>query len=927
MAEEKILDIKVNYEDAIKKIAEYRMKLEDVKNTEAALKKQLKDGIIDRETYNETISATKIAMDSYKRTIQDVEKQVKNQIKADKEQEGSLASLRAKLSIATAEYDKMGEAERESAKGQALKNHINEITDVLKTGEEATQRYYRNVGNYENSVSNVLSGLQNKIKEAKDEYIKLVETEGAQAKATEEAKKKLDDLQLSFDFTEQSAKGLNESVLGFVTAGNPWAMTASKMVSQLGSVKNAFNTAKIGAQMLGKQLLVLMANPIVAFLALVAVGISALVKGIKSSEDNTNRLKVAFSAFAPVLDWISNLFTGLASIILTVVEGAGQLIGWLSKLAESIPVVGDAIAEGNKKIQERVDLQKSQIEYEKAVRDEIVKSAERENEISELRAKVTDKENYTAKERKEALEAAIKLEREQADERKRLAEMNLANLEKEASLTENDAEMNNKLAEAKAAVIRADTDYNNKIREMNAQRSELNNQITAEEKAKQDERAKAAEDAAKRIIEAKQKELDEIRRAEDELLKLITDSLEQRRKQTELTYERQMEDLQRRLDSEVNLTKAAKDAIVQQMNALSAGYIEAMHKLDNEELKKNISDRQTIIANQLEAVKAGSDAEYQLKLEQLQLQQEAELANTEMTEELKESIIAKYGAKRAELEKENQDNITAQQQEAIRIRFETELLQLGDNELGKLELIAEQKRMELETMQQMEGESLEAFNLRKLQKEEEFAASKKAITDKENEIEQTKLEAAATVTNGIVGLMDTLGQQSKAAAKVAKIVALGEILINQGKAVAAGIAQAQSVPFPANIAAIATTIANILAGITSAISTVKSAKFADGGAVVGPGTGTSDSIHARLSNGESVLTARATSMFAPLISAMNQMGGGVPINVQSSSESMGEEMLARAVARGVENISPVVSVEEINRVTHRVRVVENAGSL
>ena len=58
------------------------------------------------------------------------------------------------------------------------------------------------------------------------------------------------------------------------------------------------------------------------------------------------------------------------------------------------------------------------------------------------------------------------------------------------------------------------------------------------------------------------------------------------------------------------------------------------------------------------------------------------------------------------------------------------------------------------------------------------------------------------------------------------------------------------------------------------------------------------------------------------------MGGGVPINVaQTSNQTLGEDMLARAVAKGVRNIRPVVSVEEITRVDNRVKALENLGSL
>jgi len=53
----------------------------------------------------------------------------------------------------------------------------------------------------------------------------------------------------------------------------------------------------------------------------------------------------------------------------------------------------------------------------------------------------------------------------------------------------------------------------------------------------------------------------------------------------------------------------------------------------------------------------------------------------------------------------------------------------------------------------------------------------------------------------------------------------------------------------------------------------------------GPGTGTSDSINAKLSNGESIINARSTAMFAPILSAINIAGGGRAFN--SSVDSNG----------------------------------------
>ena len=83
-----------------------------------------------------------------------------------------------------------------------------------------------------------------------------------------------------------------------------------------------------------------------------------------------------------------------------------------------------------------------------------------------------------------------------------------------------------------------------------------------------------------------------------------------------------------------------------------------------------------------------------------------------------------------------------------------------------------------------------------------------------------------------------------------------------------------------------------------------------------------------MSNGESVITARATSMFAPLLSAMNVAGGGVPISVTvDNNQQIGEDMLARAFAKGASSLpNPVVSVSEIDTVNNRVETLENLGT-
>lgn len=240
----------------------------------------------------------------------------------------------------------------------------------------------------------------------------------------------------------------------------------------------------------------------------------------------------------------------------------------------------------------------------------------------------------------------------------------------------------------------------------------------------------------------------------------------------------------------------------------------------------------------------------------------------------------------------------------------------------------EQKKTELDSLQQMEGESIEAFNLRKLEAQNAYLKDKRELSDKEIEIEQAKYEAMEQVTNGLVALTEQIGESDRGFAMASKMLALAEIAINSGKAIAKMVS-AESGKGILGIATMASGIATILSNIANAVKIVKSAKFAEGGLVTGPGTGTSDSIPAQLSNGESVITAKATSMFAPILSSFNMMGGGVPINVTATNnQTLGEDMLARAVAKGMMMApAPVVSVEEFTSVANRIKYIEESGSL
>lgn len=878
---EKVLDIKVNYNEAIKAIAEYQTKIDAARDAENSLKKQLKDGEISRQQYNEEMAASKAYIVDCNDSIRIITKTMQNQIKQEKEQEGSLRSLRAELSNLTSEYDAMSEAERKGAKGEELKNKINEVTDALKGAEKETQRYYRNVGNYK------------------------------------------------------------EAIIEAANANIPFVEQINRMVTSLGGLKDYFSGVKgemvavsAGTSGLTKVLKLLKVALVSTGIGALVVALGSLVAWFTKTQKGVETANKIMGALGATIDVIIDRASKLGSALVNLFTGNFKQAGEDAKAVFS--GIGKEIADETKQAWKLAEVL-NEID-KKEVMLSMSRAANRA-EIEKLK-KAADDQTLSTQERIKAAEKAAEIEKKDLDVQTQLAEARLANT---LGFTKMTGEVRKLMEQIKAGDVTADEvigklglsestieDLKN-FRDQFNELQELMEDSYGRQTEQQNTLNSIRQEGADKAKEAKQKELEAVRAAEDAMLALVKDGRDKQSKEITLQYNRQIEDLRTRLKTETDLTVKARQAINDQIKALEQQKSMELQKLSDEELKKELENRTKLISLQLEAVREGSEQEYQLKMQQLASLRDAELADKELTEQMKQAIVDKYNKQMDDLVTQREQEISEKQQEAVRVRLENEIMQMQQSGASELEILQEQAEQKLEflnSVQQQEGESEQEFLNRKLQANQEYLDAKQAISDKEVEIEQAKYQAISGIMGGLSSVMDAFGEDSKALAVMSKGLALAEIAINTGKAIAAGVAQAQSVPFPANLVAIATTVATVLSNIATATQTVKSAKFATGGLVTGPGTGTSDSIPAQLSNGESVMTARATSMFAPLLSSFNQMGGGVPINVtQTSSQALGEDMLARAVAKGVQSIRPVVSVEEINNVSNRVKVLENLGNV
>lgn len=1189
----KILQIQVDYGDAVKQIAEWQAKIDAVRKQQKGLKEDLKEGRISQEEYQRSIQAGNLAMSQMKDAMNTVNKAVKNQLKSQAEQEGSLVQLRAEISNLNAEYDRLSRAERESAKGDELKDKINRLTTELKSAEEGTQRFYRNVGNYKSallgagvSTTSLCDALSKEAKSAEEaekanEVLKKAvaaidpssvgasESIALLTKKIEENEKVIKEHADSVAESQSRSEGLVDTLSDLTGVNLNFGNSLNNLSkNSAGSVMEGLN---VKAKALWSTLTGLLANPVVlTFLGIAGVGMAVkwwydYNKGLEEASRLTSQLTGLsgdeMKAFRNEVQGVADTFGVDFQEVLESANTLSQQFG--ISVQKALGYVKDGFVSGANATGQFTDIVKEYPAYfkeaglsasqfisitaqsskmgivsDKAV-DTIKEANIRLREMSTATSEALDGIGISSAEMQkklqdgsmttfEAMQQVSAKLNEMADNSPATAAAisdifggpgedaglqylrTLKDIETDLDVTKEKAgdlarvqeeqmnsqiELDNTLASLFDATggsfeemtATAKTWVNNGIVAMIKGCVELvnwfidlyNNSMVVragvasiaiqfktawsiiknvcimlvdeimglgkiikgvltlswdDVKAGWDQFRQASVKAVKNVVndtvdayqeawseikdgqiehvkldvnsvvntgadgagaggsgggggkgknpgktktkggkgggkgkdtaaEAAKEEAQLLRKAEDELLKITMESVETRRKKVELSYKRQIEDYQKMLVEKKNLTEASRTAILSIIDSLQKQQTQALAKFDAEEIKKEIEHKEKLNQLKLEAVKEGTDQEFELRRQSLANQQaiaeqEAILAyenETEKQEALK-AIREKYDNERTALDEEQaQLKIERQKQELENEIAELEYAQ-SERELRQMEgyqmdeeHYQEWRQRGLEEMDEHQAElltkqeeaaaaELEALIARgqlSTQTTEEFEAEVIAAKQKSAEAqkktndviiknEQAKAQAMKAVTSSLTGLLDTLGESNSAFAKMSKIITLAQIAIDTGKALSAGIASASSMPFPANLTAIATTVSTVLANVATAISTVKSAKFATGGKVTGPGTGTSDSIPAMLSNGEFVMTAAATRMFEPLLMTMNNIGRGVPMQVLNSSQTINQaEMLTDSFESAAREIKPVVSVVEITEAQDRVEMIEN----
>ena len=1036
---QQILDIKVKYEDAIYGIIRYKEKIDQLKASIKDLQQQEKDKTITTNEMKVQTEAINATIKEYQYNVRALQKEIQNNVRTENEQEGSLKQLRAQLSNATKKYDEMSKAEREGAKGQALAKHINEITDKLKLAEEQTQRYYRNVGNYYNSMLDLAADLQHVVpmgggggvgeginsfantvvnlgKNVKDiipnikaffstllglatnpvflglagvagagmafkwwfDYNKGImeatrltkEFTGYTGEALETMRNSIaatadtmgkdfndvlataDNLMSNYHLSgEEAMKVIND---GFASGAD----LSGDMLNKIQQYAPTFHDAGISADQMvaiiqqtrsgifsdkGLDIITMASKKIremnsATSASLDAIGISGkqvqqeLSNGTKNTFDIIQQVASKMKDFGAdsqqVGDVLKNVFgkQGAAAGI--------QLIEQLDTMTTDIEEVKKQTGEWGETQLENIKLHKELNSYLSSMFDmsqhgfeEMIEKGKMfgtkvlvqimkglfntinyfidwYNESLLLRGVIQtlgaafrgvwsvvkgvanliiDSMKQVGRSLKGALdilEGIVTFDLSKAQQGfKEIFDLSKFIKEGWKDIKQTGVDFGNAFADG----------YENAVngRLQHLKLANVDGGATSSEPVNGNKGTTPAAKGSTTKTKAQKAKEEAEAKAEAE-----------RRKKQEKELQAQIALIQFQYNEQV---MDAKKRYLAGMYDNERDYSNDLEQLEKDMVARSIDAY--VAAGQIGAEKA---QEMQAKLLDIMIKAKADLKNQakEIVDELNKEF---EDAEKARKDADIMNGGTGEEDDTAKLERYKAFLQ------SKLDAYKDYAAVQEQLQKDLSDAEVE---------EQEKANKKKAALQEE----QLKMMSDMIQTMGD-GLSEFFESEDKSLHSFLKSM-LTSILDAIEIAVNAYFAQILAKEIASKswggVASAAALMALVKAAFAGAKALVKG--FSTGGYVQGSGTGTSDSIPARLSNGESVMTAKATSMFSPILSAFNQLGGGVPIVVNNGGSNIGMDMLAAAVARGYQMApQPVVSVEEINRTQRRVQTIENIG--
>lgn len=581
-----LLEIETNFGDTIQQMATLKTRIDNLKDANRDLEKENKNLIASNKELNKDYEKNRSEIEKNEKLIQlnneeieknasvirnlseqqrEYRKEVENEVKARQENDGSIKQMRLQVIELRKSYESLSKSERESVGGQNMLKDIERQTAELKKLEAQQLDFRRNVGNYADALLNVDPAIA-----------KLL-------------------------------KGFKEMSGGTMEVGVAFKNTIPMM--------KAF----------GSQLLKLAVNPFVDAVIVVVVTLKQLVDQFKQTDDAMTALQQLFASLSPIFEVFNGILDATVKVLTKVISGVTKSITAImslvpafaeaSKSAQDYVLAMDALEE--KEREYGVQTAKNNVEIararNKAAQADVYSVEERRDATKkaiELEKQNLQMELDVAAEKLRLAQQDAARRRDTSDETKN----NIAELEKayyqaiantESGMRRLYSQMSKFNAEIREDTIntwksiignsafttadwkKADENYKKMADNMEKRANELTARAAELTKAGLDstkldkaarQAAKDAEDIRNEQKTEHKKYLDSLknlseqyysnelsaRRAyEDAVLEMMDEGLDKQLKLIDTEYEREIEDLKHRLQTEENLTVEARNKINQ----------------------------------------------------------------------------------------------------------------------------------------------------------------------------------------------------------------------------------------------------------------------------------------------------------------------------------------------------------------------------
>lgn len=897
---DKIINIRVKYSDLIKGMSESAKRIDTLNDRISELKSGLKGlkaarkaGTIDEEAYNEQVAQTTQELVANREEVKALQsamrlfsREIQDNIKEEKNLEGSVNGLRKSIRDLTAQYNALSAADREGSVGNGIAERISKMQAQVSAAEQRLGNFRSNVGNYQSAFNGLKVSVSQIVREL-----------------------------------PSATMGAN---MFFLAISNNIPMLVDEINKLRAANKLAMKEGKQGVPIL-KQ----MGAAVFSWNSLISVGITLLTVYGKD-----------------IVSWIGNLFKGREAAM-TMAEAQAEVN---KQMAEYSGIYGDQVAQLRAlqlQWNQLGDDLKAKTKFVKKNQEAFHKLGVKINDINDAerllvgrtddfvlalqaRAKAAVAQKLASKEYESYLKVVAKTEDElaQAERLKSFYVKQKADREKMYSgltadiyqrqirasqtMINQQQKIIDNIQEQRNAAMKNGNVYVKLQNQYKKQETDILNQLEIKEYDPNSEKVekdalKAAKTRAKAIKEAKDAAL----KAEKDYFQLVQ-QMRTKTKESELKSISEQNSVAKK-SAEKRISEI--DILLKTAEGEQAAWLlqekETLNKrilaLDEKYQKDRISVEEKYSEEALRKELAREEARIRARLG-MDAQMDA-LARAQVKNENYSDLKSEDNGKRLSAQR-------AIAQEELRIAMDKYQALLSMDEATKESLydsdVAYQTAV-LNGEMAVQDAKLETARITKEQAEYQL---------------NTTLTAMSTISGAAANLFNTLAEDNAEFAEFAKLLALFNIGVNTALAISEAIAGNAARPIK-----MAAAIAAVLSAIAQAYQVLNQAekpatpKFSRGGLVTGPGTGTSDSIPARLSNGEAVMTARAVVDWGPVLSMMNVSSGGNAIPTRhlpekSSGMRQMEQMFER-VMRRLPN--PVVTVRDINNGQRRVKVQDETA--